>query len=51
MFSRSVRIACLVVGVLATVGLSSRAIQDESSLTKARQDADAADRAVIETVG
>jgi hypothetical protein len=50
MFRRSVRITCLVVGVLATVGLVARAIQDESSLTKARQEADAADRAVGETV-
>src|SRR5687768_13015726 len=50
MFRRSVRITCLVVGVLATVGLVVRAIQDESSLSKARQETDAADRAVVETV-
>lgn len=50
MFSRSVRITCLVVGVLATFGLASRAIQDESSLNQARRQADAADRAVGETV-
>jgi hypothetical protein len=50
MFRRSVRITCLVVGVLATVGLTLRAIQDESSLIKARRDADAADRSVVETV-
>jgi hypothetical protein len=49
MLSRSVRIACLVVGVLATAGLSFRAFQDESSLTKIRQDAASVDRAVDET--
>lgn len=49
MLSRSVRIACLVVGVLVTAGLAFRAIQDESSLTKIRQDAAAVDRAVDET--
>ena len=49
MFSRSVRIACLVVGVLVTAGLAFRAFQDESSLTKTRQDAAAVDRAVDET--
>jgi len=49
MFSRSVRIACLVVGVLVTAGLAFRAFQDESSLTKIRQDAATADRAVDET--
>lgn len=50
MFSRSVRITCIVVGVLATFGLASRAIQDESSLSQARQQADAAERAVGDTV-
>jgi len=50
MLRRSVRIACLVVGLLVTAGLAYRAIQHESSLTRARQDADAADRAVVETV-
>ena len=49
MLRRSVRITCLVVGVLATVGLSCRAIQDESSLNKARQDVTAAERTVSET--
>jgi len=49
MLSRSVRIACLVVGVLVTAGLAFRAFQDESSLTKTRQDAAAVDRAVDET--
>jgi len=49
MLSRSVRIACLVVGVLVTAGLAFRAFQDESSLTKIRQDASNVDRAVDET--
>src|SRR6185436_1188242 len=49
MLSRSVRIACLVVGVLATAGLAFRAIQDQSSLTKIRQDASSLDREVDET--
>ena len=49
MLRRSVRITCLVVGVLATSGLAYRAIQDESSLASARQEADAGDRAVSET--
>ena len=48
MLRRSVRITCLVVGVLATVGLSYLAILDESSLNKARQDAAAAERTVSE---
>lgn len=50
MLRRSARITCLVVGVLATVGLSYRAIQDESSLTRARQEADAAERSIADTV-
>jgi hypothetical protein len=49
MLRRSVRITCLVVGVLATAGLSYRAYQNESSLSKARQDADAAERTTGET--
>jgi len=49
MLSRSVRIACLVVGVLVTAGLAFRAIQDQSSLTKIRQDASSLDREVDET--
>lgn len=49
MLSRSVRITCLVVGVLVTAGLAFRAVQDESSLTKIRQDAVTVDRAVDET--
>lgn len=49
MFRRSARIACLVVGLLATAGLGYRAYQDESSLGSARRDSDAAERAVTET--
>lgn len=49
MLRRSIRLTCLVVGVLATAGLSYRAIQDESLIAKARQDADAGERAVFET--
>src|SRR5689334_9382130 len=50
MYRRSVRITCLVVGVLVTAGLSYRAYQNESSLAKARQDTAAAERAVSDTV-
>src|SRR5690349_7196042 len=50
MLRRSVRITCLVVGVLATAGLSYRAFLNESSLSAARQDADVAERAVTDTV-
>jgi len=49
MLSRSVRITCLVVGALVTAGLAFRAVQDESSLTKIRQDAVTVDRAVDDT--
>src|SRR5436190_396153 len=49
MFRRTVRIACLVLGLLATVGLVFRALQDENALNKARQDAVAADAAVSRT--
>ncbi len=37
MFRRSVRIACLVVGLLATAGLTYRALQDEDALDRERQ--------------
>lgn len=50
MLRRSVRLACFAVGLLATAGLGYRAYLNESSLTKARQDATAAERAVGETV-
>ena len=49
MFRRSVRIACLVTGVLLTAALAYRAYQDESSLVAARQQADAGERAISET--
>ena len=49
MFSRTVRIACLVLGLLATAGLVFRALQDEHALNRARQDAAAADSAVSRT--
>jgi hypothetical protein len=49
MFRRTVRIACLVLGLLATAGLIFRALQDEKALTKARQDAAAADTTVSRT--
>lgn len=49
MFRRTVRIACLVLGLLATAGLIFRALQDEKALTKARQDAAAADAAISRT--
>ena len=37
MFRRSVRIACVVVGLLATAGLTYRALQDEAALDRERQ--------------
>jgi hypothetical protein len=39
MFRRSVRITCLVVGLLATAGLTYRALQDEDTLSRERQSA------------
>jgi len=49
MFRRTVRIACLLLGLLATAGLVFRALQDENALNKARQDAAVADAAVRKT--
>jgi hypothetical protein len=46
MFRRSVRIACLVVGLLATAGLTYRALQDEDALNRERQSAAARAMAV-----
>ncbi len=46
MFRRSVRIACLVVGLLATAGLIYRALQDEDALNRERQSAAARASAV-----
>jgi hypothetical protein len=49
MFRRSVRLTCLVIGLLATAGLSYRALQDEEILGRARQDAATADAAADQT--
>lgn len=49
MFRRPVRIAVLVVGLLLTLGAGYRAVDDEASLNRQRQDAAAADAAVIKT--
>jgi hypothetical protein len=49
MFRRSVRLTCLVIGLLATAGLSYRALQDEEILGRARQDAASADAAANQT--
>jgi hypothetical protein len=48
MFRRSVRIACLVVGLLATAGLTYRALQDEEALNRERQAAAARTIAVAQ---
>ncbi|HEX6164751.1 MAG TPA: GAF domain-containing protein [Vicinamibacterales bacterium] len=37
MFRRTVRIACLVIGLLATAGLAYRTLQDEETLSRERQ--------------
>ena len=39
MFRRTVRIACLVIGLLATAGLAYRTLQDEDTLSRERQSA------------
>ena len=49
MFRRSVRIACLVIGLLATAGIAYRALQDESALARERQAAVAGAAAVGRT--
>ena len=49
MFRRSVRIACLVIGVLATAGLAYRAFQDENTLALDRQAAGTRAAAVART--
>ncbi|MEP6782172.1 MAG: hypothetical protein ABI983_00805 [Acidobacteriota bacterium] len=49
MFRRTVRIACLVVGLLVTAGILFRAVQDDNALSKARQDSTAADTAISRT--
>jgi hypothetical protein len=37
MYRRTVRIACLVIGLLATAGLAYRTLQDEETLSRERQ--------------
>lgn len=49
MFRRSVRIACLVIGLLATAGIAYRTLQDEAALARERQSAAAGAAAVSRT--
>ena len=49
MFRRSVRVTCLVLGLLATAGISYRVLQDEESLDRARQGAASAEAAADQT--
>src|SRR6187402_2282998 len=49
MFRRTVRIACLLVGLMATAGLSYRVFQDEDTLTRERQTAAVAGDAASQT--
>ena len=49
MFSRTVRIACLVIGLLATAGVAYRTLQDEDALGRERQAAAAGAAAVNRT--
>ena len=49
MFRRTVRIACLVVGLLVTAGLAYRTLQDEDALTRERRAATAGVAAVSKT--
>ncbi|MBY0492908.1 MAG: hypothetical protein K2Y23_01715 [Cyanobacteria bacterium] len=49
MFRRSVRIACLVIGLLATAGIAYRFLQDEDALARERQSAAAGAAAVGRT--
>lgn len=49
MLRRSVRIACLVIALLATAGLGYRVLQDEASLAAERQNSIAADQSVSQT--
>src|SRR5688572_24585095 len=46
MFRRTARIACLVVGLLATAGLAYRTLQDEDALNSERRSAAAGAAAV-----
>src|SRR6186997_2850805 len=49
MFRRTVRIACLVVGLLVTAGLAYRTLQNEDALTREQRAATAAVAAVNKT--
>jgi hypothetical protein len=49
MYRRTVRIACLVIGLLATAGLAYRTLQDEDTLARERQAAAANAAAVART--
>src|SRR5262245_52493787 len=49
MLRRSVRITCLVIGLLATAGLGYRAYQDEQALDAERQSALTADASISRT--
>lgn len=49
MFRRSVRIACLVLGLLATAGVAYRTLQDEDALTRERTEAASAQAEVSRT--
>ncbi len=49
MFRKTVRIACLVIGLLATSGLAYRTLQDEDALGRERQAAVTAQAAVTQT--
>jgi hypothetical protein len=49
MYRRTVRIACLVIGLLATAGVAYRAFQDENELAQQRQTAATRAQAVTRT--
>ena len=49
MYRRTVRIACLVIGLLATAGVAYRILHDEDALTRERQSAAAGVAAVSRT--
>ena len=50
MFRRTVRIACLVVGLLVTAGLSYRIFQDEETLNREQQAVVAGSSAALDLV-
>ena len=49
MYRRSVRIACLVIGLLATAGVAYRTLHDEDALNRERRAAAAAEAAISQT--